>query len=161
MLLLVKENEEIVILQNFLNSAFSFFFSCFFFLFSMKGRSERRMNWSQSQAELIGKDSFYFLFLFPTNLLLSVYGIQISSNDCQSWMSSHSHYFCFLLPEEILRLSHLFLQCADRIMRWKVTSSLLLLSGPFCLATWGFTVINCVTWKWWLLSNGLFISTLW
>ena len=65
------------------------------------------------------------------------------SNDCLSWMSNHPHYFCFLPSEDVLRLSYLFLRCADRIIGWKATPLSSFLSGPSCLATWRFTIINC------------------
>ena len=73
-------------------------------------------------------ERFFLFYLFSRiNLFLSVYGIQISSNNCLSWMSIHPHYFSLLPPEDILRLYYLFLRCADKVMEWKVTlfSSLL------------------------------------
>ena len=84
-----------------------------FIFFSLKGGRELEMDWSRSQARIKWKRFLLLFFLFFNNLLLSVYGIQISSNPC------YPHYFCFFPPKDILRLPYLFLRSANRIIGWR------------------------------------------
>ena len=142
----------------FLTRKFSLIFLHFFFiltqllvfLFFLRGGRERKMDWSRSQALRNGKGFLLFYILSFSNHHLSVYGIQISNNNCLSWMSSHIssisfHLRAFSVSLLLIIIYSYGVQTGLWDETWHLLSSLL--SGPSCLTTWGFTIINCLTWK--------------